>query len=689
MIQKLLRPRGLVLPLLLTFILFAPWLGCGSGTLTLNGFLRNGALPLSFATVSLYRTGLGQGPQLIDQTESDETGAFTLNFDPPTGTQEILYLTAGGTPPDPGVANQVLSNENILFATVLGNSSIPNQVVINERTTVATAFALAQFISGTSIDGSAPGLTNAANIFRNLVDPSTGDIAEMLGTLPNGSATSTLARFNSLANLLALCAGDAANCPNLYTLATSPQGEVPTNTFQAAHHIARNPWQNVSELLDLSQQGSTYTPALPSDDDLQAWTLVLVYEGNGMQFDGPGNLAFDADGNAWINNNYLFNPGVEDPDGVVCGDDHVFKLAPTGENIDGSPFQGGGLYGAGFGITLDPNGDVWVSNYGFQGSNCPNDLLDLAQSVSQFTPLGEPLSPSANGDDPGGFIGAGNTMLRPQGIVSDPDGNIWMANCANNSVTQFPGGDPDLAINFTATDGGGTNWIDQAFDMAIDAEGHGWLSSNANSSVFEFDEAGNLLFSLTEMTASDAGISHPMGLASDRLGNVWVANAGIPGPPCAVGSTLDPFFTDVESTNDPGFSNDNASVTMIAPDGSTMGPFKGGGLAWPWGIAVDGSDNIWVANFNGMRLSHMCGGRPETCPPGVNTGDPISPDGGYNSNALVRNTGVQVDPSGNVWMANNWLPIPVQTNPGGRSVVVFLGLATPTKTPLIGPPRIE
>jgi hypothetical protein len=49
---------------------------------------------------------------------------------------------------------------------------------------------------------------------------------------------------------------------------------------------------------------------------------------------------------------------------------------------------------------------------------------------------------------------------------------------------------------------------------------------------------------------------------------------------------------------------------------------------------------------------------------------------------------VQIDPSGNVWLTNNWLTIPVQTNPGGRSVVVFIGLATPVKTPLIGPPQI-
>ena len=40
-----------------------------------------------------------------------------------------------------------------------------------------------------------------------------------------------------------------------------------------------------------------------------------------------------------------------------------------------------------------------------------------------------------------------------------------------------------------------------------------------------------------------------------------------------------------------------------------------------------------------------------------------------------------------VWLANNWLQVPFQTNPGGHQIVDFVGLAAPLKTPVIGPPR--
>ena len=118
-----------------------------------------------------------------------------------------------------------------------------------------------------------------------------------------------------------------------------------------------------------------------------------------------------------------------------------------------------------------------------------------------------------------------------------------------------------------------------------------------------------------------------------------------------------------------------------------MRPIRGGGLILPWGIAVDGNDNVWVSNFDGTRVSQLCGAVPENCPPGYQTGDPISPDGGYSFSGLRRNTAVEIDPSGNVWATNNWLRDAMGQNPGGHEIVVFIGLAKPVKTPLIGPPN--
>ncbi len=564
----------------------------------------------------------------------------------------MLYLIADGP------------EASMRMASVIGVSPASSGTVVNERTTVATAYAMAQFLEGYELGGTYPGLQNAAAILQNLVDIYSGDVGSVLGTFPNGEFTSTMNEFNSLANMLAGCVRDSTSCTALFEQATPPGGAAPDNVLQAAANIAHFPGQNAEALFQVSQTLAVYEPALSSAPD--AWTLAIRYDGNGEELDGPGNIAFDADGNAWISNNYTFNldPFAEN----VCGDTHVLKLTPTGEDYPGAPYEGGGLYGAGFGIALDLNGDVWVTSFGFQGTGCTEDPSLLWNNTAKFSSAGDPISPNRDGADPGGYFL--DDHAQPQGIVSDEAGNIWVANCGSDSVTMFPGGDVNQRMVFN--DFGAS----APFDVAVDVNGNIWVTSNHNDSVFQLDPDGNVISSVLN---GEAGVNYPMGIASDSLGNVWVANSGVVDTPC--GDTTIHFPDEI--------TGENASVTMIQPNGEPTAdsPYKGGGLVAPWGIAVDGNDNVWVANFHGRRLSNICGARPSTCPEGLTTGDPISPDTGYSHDGLVRNTGVQIDPSGNVWLANNWLTVPVQTNPGGHEIVVFIGLAEPVKTPLIGSPK--
>ena len=124
------------------------------------------------------------------------------------------------------------------------------------------------------------------------------------------------------------------------------------------------------------------------------------------------------------------------------------------------------------------------------------------------------------------------------------------------------------------------------------------------------------------------------------------------------------------------------------PEPSLPGYSASGGLTVAWGVAVDGSDNVWVANFTRGGVSHFCGARDGSCPMGVSTGDALSPNNtGYHSDLLDRNTAVEVDSSGNVWLTNNWKDLPIQTDPVGDAMVVYIGLAAPVRAPLIGPPE--
>ena len=86
--------------------------------------------------------------------------------------------------------------------------------------------------------------------------------------------------------------------------------------------------------------------------------------------------------------------------------------------------------------------------------------------------------------------------------------------------------------------------------------------------------------------------------------------------------------------------------------------------------------------------------RTETCPPGLKTGDPITPSEGY-IGGLQTVAPIALDPAGNAWVGNSWndtkagfskVPPEAQsTQFSAHTIVVFFGVAKPVKTPLIGP----
>jgi hypothetical protein len=142
----------------------------------------------------------------------------------------------------------------------------------------------------------------------------------------------------------------------------------------------------------------------------------------------------------------------------------------------------------------------------------------------------------------------------------------------------------------------------------------------------------------------------------------------------------------------------DGSVMLLRPDGTEYpgSPFNGGGLPGPWAATVDGNDNVWISNFAAPNspIVQLCGVRTSNCPPGMQTGDQISPPGGYVGGGLQMQTDLAVSSSGDVWVMNNrqdidscfGVPAEVLSTPG-QGVTIFFGMAKPVRAPQIGPAR--
>jgi hypothetical protein len=611
-----------------------------------------------FAAIPLATTTTGDDGQF-----RIETGRATSN--------SILVLSA-------------MVADRVRLATVLGDT-LPAYATINEVTSVATSYALAQFLRSGQLAGDAFRLRIAAMMSANIANPVTGEISAVLNAPPNADQTNSLRLTRSLANLVTLCAEEPFLTNALLPLLTNEQGQERPDTAFGLANLARDPAADPNLIYFLSSLRRGYGPALSQSPD--QWTITVKLNHTGrpdIPFGGAANVDWDSYGYAWVANNVT--------QGTPNSTKYNVVLRPDGKPADGSggepvsPFDSGGLLGVGWGVSVDQNDSVWFGNFGwgnpkdlyFPSPTATSPIGAGTGSVSQFNAAdGSPISSDV------GYFGP----YRVQAIEPDDFGNIWMASFGDSDVADGSGvwvfreGNPsDIVSSVVSTD-------DAPFGIApIPGQAAAWvtfsggLSGQHPSSIarYELTDTGELEQTFIEPVGDTLKV-----VTVDFAGNAWFASQG----------------TD--------------SVFAYSPDGEQLGEFTGGGIDGPWGIAVDGVGNIWVSNFGDLeignvfdtgRVSKLCGANPGACPPGLKLGDPISPETGYtlpsegaqvllpNGDPLygpgappsfvpmMRQTSVQIDAAGNVWTINNWKPrfdVDILSNPGGDGIVIFVGLATP------------
>ena len=676
---------------------FATWLLAvsPSAAQSVKGVVQGGGAPIAKSEVTLYAAGTG-APDKLGHAQTKSDGTFEIRYRAKDGA--ILYVVAEGGE----VGGRRGSNPAIALLAVLG-SKPPASITVNEFTTVASVWTGAQFLTETAMRGPSLGLRIAAANVPNLVDLATGELGPVIQDPLNSSQTATLATFNTLANLLAGCItllrGDA--CDALFAVATPPGGAAPTNTLLAALNIARHPSHHAASLFALLDafypvpadkvwRPAPFIPYLSFAPS--AWTLSLVYAGGGLN--SLGGIAIDGDGNMWADDNFLVGSQSTIYHSFGGG---LSKIAPNGRPL--SPmtvgYRGGGIDGPGFGIAIGADDRVWATSLG-------------ARNISVFDrTTGKPLSPES-GYNFGGQLGS------MQGIIVTPNGDVWALDNERSQIVHLPKGDATKGRILGRTVDGkpvdGTLQVKGPFHLAVDQQDRIWVTNSGSNTV-------------TRFPASDPGHAEqitvgyaPRAVAIDGLGNAWIANTvGHPTTKEALALVESKLKAKIESPFENSASKADAAakmwidlfellvkypggdVSMVRPDGTVLPPFDGGkSIIGPWGIAIDGDDNVWVANSIGRSVTQLCGARPANCPPGMKTGDPISPPGGYIGGLQII-TDVAVDPAGNLWVANNWdrpdegfkqVPDPAQsTRFGGNGTVVFFGVAKPVRTPLIGPPR--
>ena len=612
----------------------------------LRGHLISGGQGFKSRDVRLYEISeaLFSEPKLIASTSSNAGGLFEFHGIY-TSPDKTYYISASDGP------NKLLG---------LLQSSKAQELTINDLSTAASAYTFNRFIDGEELSGNKPSLRSGWMTYQNLVNPN-GSIAQVA---LNNAATAQ--RLNLLANLNAEAISNPAFRTILLNLTSSDERPSNQTNLEALISIGQSPANNARQLFELAESAPAIYPAdSASISQRDSWLLYFEHFGAADEsesiFFGPGNIAIDSLGDLWIANN--FEPGSEQLVPPLPGTT-LPRLQPSGDLVGSAPLRGGGLYGAGFGIGSDPEGQVWVGNFGFGASKVP--LRGNGNSVSLFSKEGEALSPDRSRRAPrkpsGGYTEG--ELLGVQGVTSDQEGNIWIASFRDTAATPskivvYEDGQPTKFDSFQHPE------LTSPFDIAIDASGDAWVSYRSGGrrgqggvGHFSFDSKDGIRLI---QTIESRDLNVPFGIATASDGSIWVANNG--GPPRYNSRTvckIDPITGEVET-----FSI-NAS--------------KNSG---PWGLNLDGANNVYVANFEGLSISVLNGSSADSLN-GHEPGTTFSPEGGYDFDGnIMRPTGLEVDSAGNVWVTNNYNE---QADLYGQhSVFQAIGLAEPVKTPLIGP----
>lgn len=560
---------------------------------SISGELSGGVGPIFGAQMTLYEAGnnYGSGATALGTATTDSDGTFTIPFTPPT-TPQLLYVVASGG--DAGAG----SNRAIGLMGIVGlSNAFTGPIRINELTTVAGEWALAQFIDSSGQMAGAPatnraGLLNAAaNANDNLADISTGAPASFLptsvdcsGGLPPDNCD-TLDRLNTLGNILAncvqstgasatlpSCAAASTPCDILFACSGAPST---STTLQAAHAIALNSASNASELFAAQQPPLPYQPALTAAPE--GFELALRLFPLAARISSPLGIAADRTGNIWIANSNIAS---------------VVELSPTGRFIGRFNPQGARLNRP-FDIAISAAGDVWITN-------------SDGASLTQFDRDGNLIANRAP---------AGAGLSSPLGIAIDRQDNVWAANFDGNSVSEL------LASGSYAT---GRNFAPAgaAFDgpvmLSFDSAANLWAGNFNGSTVSELTAASAYATGFSFAPAG-ASLDSPLGLELDTTDNLWTANVA------------------ASHVSELTSASSYATGVALAPPGAL--------LSHPAGLKIDSANNVWTVNFDTGNLSELAAGCSAVSCNAINL-DPLAVD--FNTPYALT-----VDASGNIWITNS------------------------------------
>jgi sugar lactone lactonase YvrE len=188
--------------------------------------------------------------------------------------------------------------------------------------------------------------------------------------------------------------------------------------------------------------------------------------------------------------------------------------------------------------------------------------------------------------------------------------------------------------------------IDGPSSLAPDGVGGAYVAISSQNQVYRITAGGKISliagtgipgFSGDYGPATSAKLDHPTGVAVDAVGNLFVADSE---NNRVRKVAINGMITTVAGDGTADFSGDGDNATTA-------------GLSYPRGLAIDSSGNLFIADCNNSRIRKVTPAGIISTVAGIETAGFSGDKGSATSAELNHPTGVAIDSSGNLFIADS------------------------------------
>ncbi len=357
-----------------------------------------------------------------------------------------------------------------------------------------------------------------------------------------------------------------------------------------------------------------------------------AYSGDGgaatsARLNAPIGVAVDGSGNLYIadRNNHRIRK-------VTASTGNISTVAGSG--TQGSSGDGAAATAAQIsrprGVAVDGSGNLYIAN---QDNNSIRKVDASTSNIS--TVAGRATSDGA--------AATAAQLNFPYDAAADGSGNLYIADAGSHSIRKVDASTGNISTaagNGTAGysgDGAAATaaQINSPRGVAVDGSGNLYIADHSNGRIRKVDAStGNI----STVPVGGGEISRPRGMAVDGSGNLYIAESWYHSIRRVDASTG--AVSTVAGTGTQGYNGDEVAATTAR-------------LRSPIDVAVDGSGNLYIADTLNHRIRKVDASTGNISTAAGNGTAGYSGDGGAATAAQLRSpAGVAVDGSGNIYIAD-------------------------------------